>query len=301
MEAQLTESSTFPAQIYANSFFSSLPTDARFLQNTFQKIVPSSGINGKIIEFILPRFDAANVYQIQDTYVEVRILITKSDGITLPNKTDVVAPVNNVLHSLFEAVRLTINDIPITQSPDDYQYKAYITSCLSYSTLVKGAQLQSQGYYGDLAGHFGPVDENTGFNERNALFRVNYEEPKEGSNAGSYRPEGTVFMGRLYHDLVACETGLPPNTKIKFDLVKAEDAFILMRKSGSENFKVKIENICLYIPVAQLAAPVFNEINSILTQEKKPKVVTIHYRRIDIRPIAIPKNKVLFFSDKYLI
>jgi hypothetical protein len=29
MEAQLTEASTFPAQIYANSFFSTLPTDAR--------------------------------------------------------------------------------------------------------------------------------------------------------------------------------------------------------------------------------------------------------------------------------
>jgi hypothetical protein len=30
MEAQLTESSTFPAQVYANSFFSDLPTDARY-------------------------------------------------------------------------------------------------------------------------------------------------------------------------------------------------------------------------------------------------------------------------------
>ncbi len=29
MEAQLTEASTFPAQVYANSFFSNFPTDAR--------------------------------------------------------------------------------------------------------------------------------------------------------------------------------------------------------------------------------------------------------------------------------
>jgi len=31
MEAQLTEASTFPAQVYANSFFANLPTDARFV------------------------------------------------------------------------------------------------------------------------------------------------------------------------------------------------------------------------------------------------------------------------------
>jgi hypothetical protein len=30
MEAQLAEASTFPSQQYANSFFSNLPTDARY-------------------------------------------------------------------------------------------------------------------------------------------------------------------------------------------------------------------------------------------------------------------------------
>lgn len=292
MEAQLTESSTFPAQIYANSFFSNLPTDARFLQNTFQKIVPSSSINGKIIEFILPRFDAANIYQIQDTYVEVRFLITKANN-DLPDTAKVVGPINNIVHSLFEGVRLSINDVCITQSADDYHYKAYITNCLTFSTSVKSAQLQGQGWYSDLSGHFGPTATNTGFIERSNLFRINYD------STNAYRPEGVCLMGRLFHDLVSCETGLPPNTKIKFDLIRAEDSFVLLSTTGdTEKYKVKIENICLYIPVAQLSAPVFSELNAILTQEKKPKVITIHYRRIEIRPIAIPKNKVLFFSDK---
>jgi hypothetical protein len=31
MESQLTEAGTFPAQIYAESFFAKVPTDARYL------------------------------------------------------------------------------------------------------------------------------------------------------------------------------------------------------------------------------------------------------------------------------
>ena len=47
MEGQLREPSSFPAQIYAESFFRKLPIDARFLQCTYQKFVPSSSIDGR--------------------------------------------------------------------------------------------------------------------------------------------------------------------------------------------------------------------------------------------------------------
>ena len=77
MEAQLTEAGTFPSQVYAESFFAKFPTDARFLQCTYQKFVPTSSIDGKKIEFKLDRYDAANVYLIQDTNIEVNVKITK--------------------------------------------------------------------------------------------------------------------------------------------------------------------------------------------------------------------------------
>ena len=108
MESQLIEASTFPAQQYAQSFFSSVPTDARFLQCTFQKIMPASSLDGSTIEFNLDKYEAANIWQIQETYVEVTIKILTSND-TLPPATSKVAPVNNIVHSLFESVRLTGN------------------------------------------------------------------------------------------------------------------------------------------------------------------------------------------------
>ena len=58
---------------------------------------------------------------------------------------------NNVLHSIFESVRLTINDMPISVSPNNYPYKAYIANALTYSSVVKGAQLACQGWYSDIS------------------------------------------------------------------------------------------------------------------------------------------------------
>jgi hypothetical protein len=207
MESQLSEAGTFPAQIYAESFFSNLPTDARFLQCTYQKFMPSSSIDGKTIEFHLDRYDAANVYLIQDTNVEVTVSITKNDGL-LPDAGVMVSIANNFLHSMFESVRLTINDIPISVSPNNYPYKAYIANCLTYSSFVKAAQLSCQGWYTDSSGHMQPGEGNLGWTERGNLF-------KEGNDASAaFKPNGTTLFGRLLHDLVACETGLPPNTKV---------------------------------------------------------------------------------------
>ncbi len=147
------------------------------------------------------------MYLIQDTTIEVTVVIKKKDG-SLPDTSKIVAPVNNFLHSMFEAVRLTINDIPITTSANNYPYKAYISNCLTYSNFVKTAQLSCQGWYNDLGNHMGPVEENSGFMERSNLFRTAYD-PRS-----PYKSTGTTLMGRLMHDLVSCETGLPPNTKV---------------------------------------------------------------------------------------
>jgi hypothetical protein len=194
MEAQLTEAGTFPSQVYAESFFAKFPTDARFLQCTYQKFVPTSNIDGKKIEFNLDRYDAANVYLIQDTNIEVNVKITKENG-SLPDKTKLVSVANNVLHSMFESVRLIINDLPISVSPGNYPYKAYISNCLTYSSFVKAAQLSSQGWSSDLGAHMGPSENNSGFTERANYFRIGFDQRNE------CKPDGAVFFGRLFHDL----------------------------------------------------------------------------------------------------
>ena len=143
--------------------------------------------------------------------------------------------------------RLIINDNPVTVAPSSYPYKCYISNVLTYSTEVKSAQLQTQGFYPDTSEHMEASSDNAGFTDRMSLFRKNFELTNE------YKSDGTTLLGRLMHDLVSCTTGLPPHTKIKFELDRSDDSFVIMcPSSDNEKYKLKILNIALYVPVAQL-------------------------------------------------
>ena len=195
MEAQLNQAGTFAAQNYAESFFRQVPTDSRFLQTSFQKFPPNSSLDAETINFVLNRFEAANVYQIQNTHLEIQIVIHDKNN-TVPPKTAKVAPINNILHSTFESVSLKINDQTITKSSSNYPYKAYISNCLTYNTIVKACQLTQEGWYNDLASHMDNSSANTGLIERMNLFR------KDGDENGVYKSEGTTFIGNLKYKTV---------------------------------------------------------------------------------------------------
>ena len=293
MESQVTESAVFPSQSYSSSFFTKFPTDSRFLQVTHQSFEPVRVIDGKDIEFNLNRYSAGNVIMIQDTTLNVRIKIVKADGVSLPNIAKFVAPRNNILHTLFSSVTLTINNTCLTTSPENYCYKAFITNMLSYSASAKSTHLQLQGYSDDNPGNFDSANPlvNFGFAQRNNLFRKDYK------STNGYRPDGAQFCGRLYHELTSCETGLPPNTKVRLVLTKNLDSFILQSdETDEEQYKVKITSIDLTVPIAQLSQNVFDELSYLMSKKEDVRPVTIQYRRIEIRPISIPKDKVDFQS-----
>jgi hypothetical protein len=76
---------------------------------------------------------------------------------------------------------------------------------------------------------------------------------------------------------------LPPNTKIRFEFEKTCDKFLVMSQTGdTEQYKVKILNLSLHVPVAQMSQPVFDEINHVLSKDSDNQIA-IHYRRIEIR------------------
>lgn len=212
MESQLNQAGTFAAQNYADSFFRELPTDSRFLQVSYQKFPPTSSLDSDTIEFSLNCFSAANIYQIQNTCVSLQVVILKTKDNSVPDKDKNVTIANNILHTVFETVRLKINDQLITKSASSYPYKAYITNTLTYSTIAKNAQLQSEGYYADLSAHMEPGTNNGGFEERCKLFR------KLDKIDGEYKSEGVRFFGRLQLDLMSCPTGLPPATKVDIEV-----------------------------------------------------------------------------------
>ena len=95
-------------------------------------------------------------------------------------------------------------------------------------------------------------------------------------------------------DLSSCETGLPPGTKVCISLEKASSAFCIMKpNSDTEKYQVKFNDVNIYVPVAALSQPTYNEISSLFAT----KNIGLHYRRIQVTSISLPRNKQEFFSD----
>ena len=85
---------------------------------------------------------------------------------------------------------------------------------------------------------------------------------------------------------------------MKFELDRSDDAFVLMSLvDDTEKYRLKLLNIALFVPVAQLSSQVFQEISTLMTRKNEPKNIGIHYRRIEVRPISLPRNKEEYNSD----
>ena len=121
---------------------------------------------------------------------------------------------------------------------------------------------------------------------------------EDNDKSKPYKKNGTWFCGRLFHDLVNCTTGLPPQTKVRIDLEKSDAKFVIMKKSDdTTDYKLKFCQIALYLPVAQLSQPVSNEIRAILSRKESPNEIAIHHRRIEMRDVSILKDKIEFISE----
>lgn len=188
----LAESGTIPSKSLVEDLFLKLPSDARFYQVTNQKIVPSTGLddNSTQVCFQLPPLDIPNVYFLQDTLIECNILITKSDGKTLPDKLNKVCFVNNALGSLFSNVSLSINDALVSTTGSNYAYKDYLQTLHTYSTDSKGL-LQSKGWFEDSPPQNTGIENNSAYGERTAMFRKNRLQTTD------FKPEGCVLIDKL--------------------------------------------------------------------------------------------------------
>jgi hypothetical protein len=160
---------------------------------------------------------------------------------------------------------------------------------LTHGPAEKNSFLQMQGYYEDTAGHFGPTIDNTGFEERNYLFRKNHILENE------YKASGHTFMAKLQHELCNIAPGLPPGVKVHFELTLSSQNFLLLHAKDDTKYKVKLLNIMLYIPVAQISATVYDELFFAWSNNKEP--ISFDYRRVDIKNVPIEKGLLEFYSE----
>ena len=102
--------------------------------------------------------------------------------------------VNLFLHSLFQQVDVSLNDVQVSQSSGTYAYRAYIDSLLSYGPQPKNSQLTAALFYKDTAG-------NT--DRPNPAYANEEERNFELQKSASFTDEGATvdLIGRIHSDV----------------------------------------------------------------------------------------------------
>ena len=281
MCAAVVESGTWDSQSLADSFFKSWPTDSRFEKVDYLRIKPTSSISDGSAVFNISRQFGGRCIQLSDCVVEAVVRLKNADNTPI-GILEMYGPVNNVLHSLFSSVRVTLNNMPVNNSPEHYAYKAYLITLLSYSTEAKFTHLQAQGWYYDSGNKFDSTL-NIGLTQRNALFR------EGGSDSKPYHGGPVTFVGKLITDLQLCDKGLPPGIEVNIDMKFASNRFKILCPDlpvGRDAPQLEIVSLNLIVPVATLNLKIYES----FSRQIKKKDVIMHYKRSEVKIFGIGKG-----------
>ena len=207
---------------------------------------PISILNANsLIQFVIPT--AVDEYiQLRETllYMKIKIDIAKKAGGDVGlSDWQKIAPVNNLLHSLFKQVDLEIEGKSVTLAPQTYAYKAFFETLLGYTKDAKDSFLSAAGWYDDSA------EKNTITEARSKLIR-----PTTITHNG----EGIEIelMGKIHLDLAFQPKALLGGTTIKLSLTPNDQAFYLWVKDDSVLPKVTFINASLFVHRSKVNFPV---------------------------------------------
>ena len=120
--------------------FSVPPTQTSIEYDNYVEYYPLSSITESgPIEFDVSS-SGQNYLDFSNTQLLVKVKLSRGNGVDITD-TDHVGAVNLFLHSLFQQVNFSLNDVQVSQSSRTYAYRAYIESLLSYGPQAKTLNL----------------------------------------------------------------------------------------------------------------------------------------------------------------
>ncbi len=218
-------------------------------------------------------------------YLKVDLELCKADG-SPPENAKNVAPINNILHSLFQECKVYIEDYLINDNNENYAFKSFLIDTLSYDMNSKYSFLQTQGYYQDTPSQMDSAG-NASFGIRRDLFK--------NAAKSAYTTDPVTFVGKLHSDLLSCECGIIPGIALRVELTRADIDFTLMVPdiTDTEKYQLIIKDATLLCSVATLSADHYTK----LQQNLETKNAAIYYKRVQVQNKAIPANSKTFVSE----
>jgi hypothetical protein len=241
------------------------------------------------IEFLIPG-DTSEYILPAHLYLYVRCKVTRERGANLQTHqagppevlADVVAPVNNFLHSLFSQVDVFLNDKLISSSSGHYAIRAYLETLLNYSQDAANTHLTTALWYKDTAGQFNTLtNANAGFQKRMSIV------------AGSASFD---MFGRLFTDIAGVDRILPNKVNLRIKLYRSKNSFCLMAAQNS-TFEVVLEEVTLYARKIDISPDLGLQLNSYMLSNTAKLPLT----RVELRLHTIPQQVQSYNIDNLFL
>jgi len=210
---------------------------------------------------------------LKDTKLLIRCKVTAADGANITADA-AVAPVNLILHAMFESVDLEIGKTLVSDANKLYAYRSMFETLLSFdqSTLENRGKLE--GWHADEAGTHERILTGTG-DAKNAEF-MSRRELVLSSRV-------MTLIGRPHLDMFHQLRCLPPQTPFKLTFHPADSKFCLMG-ANTIGMLLKITEAKLLVRVKSLSPSI------LLAQEQMSARVnySFPYTRVKMTAINLP-------------
>lgn len=211
--------------------FTSTPIQLAIDDSSFLEVHPVASLNdNSSIEFYIGG-SGDNYLDLAHSILHLQVNVKKKAGGNLEN-TDIVAPTNYFLNSLFSECSVFLNDKQVS-SQVNYSYRAIIESLLFSSKSTQQSMLTSALFAKDTSGKQDEVKDNspnTGFKTRQAACQ------------GSKMMD---LIGPLHFDLATQPKLLINGVSVRIKLERNKDAFCLL--SENDTYKTIIHSAKLYV------------------------------------------------------
>ncbi|XP_055338440.1 uncharacterized protein F54H12.2-like [Paramacrobiotus metropolitanus] len=202
--------------------------------------------------------------------------VTNKDGADLKD-SDCLAPINNILHSLFQSVTVSIGGRNVTDTSTLYHYRAYLESLLGFTDQAQKSQLTLSGFALDnnwekKPGHVTSAD----------AAKVN----RFCSDGANKRRDWLQNMkplqlsGKLHCDLFQQEKPLLPGVELTIKLVRNKNEVVFVADSDSNAPKaVAIRNPRLQVRKFEPSPDYFTA----MSKQLLSNTVKYHIERVVMR------------------
>ena len=234
--------------------------------------------NDSPIEFIIP--PSVDEYtDVSNTFLHLVVSIVNDLDEKNTDAED-VGCINNLLHSIFSDVCLTVGTKAISAPSHLYPYRAYLESLFNYNETAKGTHQTLQLFYKDTPGKMNELSDNVGFQDRKKFF------------AGG---KTVAMYGKVNVDLFGQSKYLLNRVPMSLTLTRSKNSFMLMT-STAVKYKIQISSASLNIRRVRVSPGI------LVAHAKVLNSCTAKYpiNRVEMKSFTIPSGLQIINIDNVL-